>query len=125
MRYFSYYRLHRRLKHGGKLLQQDYLHPQGTGPLFWFLMATFGWSYKSNASGSKRPSEQSRKVESWQEKRADDTPKPLHPQSHSAETLTAGTQPARKKCKSLKTDYLSQVKILATYFSSKHLGNLK
>ncbi|PFX31365.1 RNA-binding motif protein, X-linked 2-like [Stylophora pistillata] len=62
-------------------------------------MATFGWSYKSNASGSKRPSEQSRKVESWQEKRAEDAPKPppLHPQSHSAETLTAGTQPKRRK----------------------------
>ncbi|KAJ7350117.1 hypothetical protein OS493_038403 [Desmophyllum pertusum] len=29
-------------------------------------MATFGWSYKSNASGSKPPREQSRKVEEWQ-----------------------------------------------------------
>lgn len=60
-------------------------------------MATFGWSYKSNASGSKRPREQSRKVEEWQKNRTDSTAKPLHPQSHSAETLTAGSQLRKKK----------------------------
>lgn len=59
-------------------------------------MATFGWSYKSNATGSKRPCEQSRKTEEWQKNRSDSTTKPLHPQSHTAETLNAGT-PQRKK----------------------------
>ena len=62
-------------------------------------MATFGWSYKSNATGSKRPSDQSRKVEEWQKNRPDLTTKPLHPQSHTAETLNAGTPQRRKKCK--------------------------
>lgn len=59
-------------------------------------MATFGWSYKSNASGSKRPREQARKFEEWQKNRPDTTAKPLHPQSHTAETLNAGT-PQRKR----------------------------
>lgn len=62
------------------------------------IMATFGWSYKATASGSKRPHEQSRKVEEWQKNRSDGTVKPLHPQSHSAETLTAGSQLRKKKC---------------------------
>lgn len=60
-------------------------------------MATFGWSYKSNATGSKRPSDQSRKVEEWQKNRPDLTTKPLHPQSHTTETLNAGTPQRRKK----------------------------
>ncbi|KAL9974711.1 hypothetical protein ACROYT_G011784 [Oculina patagonica] len=60
-------------------------------------MATFGWSYKANASGSKPPREQSRKVEEWQKNRSDGAVKPLHPQSHSAETLTAGSQLRKKK----------------------------
>ena len=64
-------------------------------------MATFGWSYKSNVSGSKRPCEQSRKVEEWQKNRPDASTKPLHPQSHTAETLTAGTPQRRRKCESI------------------------
>lgn len=60
-------------------------------------MATFGWSYKSNASGSKRLREQPRKVEEWQKNRPDSTTKPLHPQSHSAETLNAGTPQWRRR----------------------------
>ena len=60
-------------------------------------MSTFGWSYKNNASGSKRPSEQSRKVEEWQKDRDISTPA-LHPQSHSAESLTAGKKDRRLKC---------------------------
>ncbi|KAM7431011.1 hypothetical protein ABFA07_018351 [Porites harrisoni] len=60
-------------------------------------MATFGWSYKKNASGSKRPREQSRQLEEWQKNRPDTSTKPLHPQSHTAETLTAGTPQKRRK----------------------------
>ena len=73
------------------------------------VMATFGWSYKSNASGSKRPQEQSRKVEEWQKNRPDATTKPLHPQSHTAETLNAGTPQRRKKCESFIVKCLDRI----------------
>lgn len=52
-------------------------------------MATFGWSYSNDFSGSKRPHQESRKVEQRQKNRAVSS-LPLHPQSHSAETLSAG-----------------------------------
>ena len=54
-------------------------------------MATFGWSYTKNFSGSKRPHLESRKVQEWQTNRAVTVRRQaLHPQSHSAETVTAG-----------------------------------
>lgn len=92
-----YWKAH--IKHGGHvcICKNDSFVGQFES-LFAPVMATFGWSYKSNASGSKRPREQLRKVEEWQKNRNDSTVKPLHPQSHSAETLTAGSNLRKKKC---------------------------
>lgn len=58
-------------------------------------MATFGWSYKSNVSGVKRPKEVKRNVEDWQKDR-EDVKIPLHRQSHSAESVGAGMK--RRRC---------------------------
>lgn len=58
-------------------------------------MATFGWSYKSNVCGAKRPKEQNRKVEDWQKTR-ENANVPLHAQTHSAESLNAGMK--RRRC---------------------------
>ncbi|XP_020894411.1 uncharacterized protein LOC110233459 [Exaiptasia diaphana] len=57
-------------------------------------MATFGWSYKSNISGVKRPKEIHRKIEDWQKDR-EDVKIPLHRQTHSSESVNAGMKRRR------------------------------
>ncbi|KAK3755411.1 hypothetical protein QZH41_016620, partial [Actinostola sp. cb2023] len=61
----------------------------------WFSkMATFGWSYKNNVSGVKRPKELKRKAEEWQKDR-EDVKIPLHSQTHSSESVNAGMKRRR------------------------------
>lgn len=69
-------------------------------------MATFGWSYKSNVSGVKRPKEIHRKIEDWQKDR-EDVKIPLHRQTHSSESVNAGMK--RRRCKLINFPIQSKV----------------